>query len=276
MKEKLAIVMSGGGMHCSYAAGVLLALVKKFNLKKPDILIAASGSAGSAAYYVAEQHELIKKTWLVHLQTKKFINKKRVWKLIDVNYLIDEILKKKVPLDVEKIYSSEIDFYIPVTNYKKAQVEFFSNRNKDDIFEALRATKAIPFAFGRKIAIKDDLYCDYPMSSSVFPNIEKAIGLGATKILVIEITKNSRIGSLLLNNWLLVRNRKFKHILLKIFRKRREKNEKPRNINIFVIKPEKKLETGHLTIDRAELKRNIEQGYKETAKNKELEKFLSS
>ncbi|MCX6800136.1 MAG: hypothetical protein NT091_03250 [Candidatus Falkowbacteria bacterium] len=51
--KKIAIVGSEGGMSCAYFVGVVLALVEKFNLTDPHIVIGSSGSTGTLAYYVS-------------------------------------------------------------------------------------------------------------------------------------------------------------------------------------------------------------------------------
>jgi predicted patatin/cPLA2 family phospholipase len=60
MPNKLAIIMSGGGMSCSYGAGVTTALIEKFNIINPDIVIARSGSAGTGSYFISKQYDSIK------------------------------------------------------------------------------------------------------------------------------------------------------------------------------------------------------------------------
>ena len=106
MKNKTAIIMSGGGMTCSYGAGSILALAEKYNLEKPDIVIAGSGNAGTLAYFVAQQYDSIFNIWSNLLATKKFIDLGRILKIIDIDYLIDEVFKKQAPIDEERVYSS--------------------------------------------------------------------------------------------------------------------------------------------------------------------------
>jgi predicted patatin/cPLA2 family phospholipase len=59
MQHKIAIIMSGGGMSCSYGAGALTALIEKYNII-PDIVVARSGSAGTGSYFVSKQYDSIK------------------------------------------------------------------------------------------------------------------------------------------------------------------------------------------------------------------------
>ncbi|MBD3238375.1 MAG: hypothetical protein GF332_01910, partial [Candidatus Moranbacteria bacterium] len=63
MQAKIAIITSGGGFKSSYTAGSLLALAKHHGLKNPDILIAASGSAATGAYFTTGQYNVIRQAW---------------------------------------------------------------------------------------------------------------------------------------------------------------------------------------------------------------------
>jgi hypothetical protein len=47
-------------MACSYGAGAMTALIEKFNVTNPDIVIARSGSAGTGSYFVSKQYNSIK------------------------------------------------------------------------------------------------------------------------------------------------------------------------------------------------------------------------
>ena len=206
MKEKTALVISGGGLGCSWSVGALLALVRKYNFTSPDILITGSGSAGTGAYFVSGQYESIENIWSNLLCTNKFVSLKRFWKMVDIDYLIDEVFKKQDPLDTSKIFKSKINFLVPVANAKTGEVEYFSNKDKvgvlshpkikkkceaiqaspnfqlptpnfrgADIFEILRASKAMPFFYGKKIKIKNQKYCDNRFSSRIELHLQKAI-----------------------------------------------------------------------------------------------------
>ena len=146
--QKVAIVVSEGGMSCAYSVGVILGLVDKYKLTDPDIVIGASGSSGIVAYFVARQYEEGRNIWENLLSTKKFISFARPLKIIDVDYVIDEIFKKQEPLNIEAIRQSKTKLLIAATNITKGDTEYFSNQN--DIFEVLRASNAILFFYGKK------------------------------------------------------------------------------------------------------------------------------
>ena len=189
---KIAIVCSGGGMRCAYSAGVLYALATKYKYTSPDVMIAASGSAGSAACYLAGGYEEMKTIWTELLSTPKFISYLRLWRIIDVNYLIDGVLKRQLPAGVQMLSRSKTKYYIPVRNTKSHVLRYISNDDDIDIFETLRAAKALPFLFRGKITLQDEDYIDGGFGLPFEDLMEKAKILGATQIIAIDNRRSIR------------------------------------------------------------------------------------
>jgi predicted patatin/cPLA2 family phospholipase len=192
---KLAIVCAAGGTSCSYSGGALCALAKEHGLLQPDYLIAASGSAGSAMYYLTGQYESIHRIWTQHICSPKFLSFWRIHKMMDVDYLVDTIIREKEPLHLRKLAATQTRYFIPVKNAATGMGHYISCRDKLEIHEVLRATKALPFFYGRKIRLGDEAYVDSALVITKEHGVSKAIELGATHILVLEI--NSRKKNLL-------------------------------------------------------------------------------
>ena len=273
-KNKLAIVTSGGGMSCSYSAGAILALANEFKLTTPDIAIAVSGSAGTLAYYVAGQYDSIRNIWENLLGTKKIINFLRPHRIADVDYLIDDVLKKQDPLCVDKIFSSQTKLIIPCTNSQTGEVKFFDNKCGADIFEILRATKAIPIGYRKTVNIDGDNFCDGHDSSDINFLIRQAIIEGATRIIAIDNMFSESISRIGFNIWLKTRSNQFKANHQKTLFQNKNLVI-PENVKMIFIKPTKKLKAKTASINQAILKEAIKQGYSDTVQNHELEKFLS-
>ncbi len=265
--------MSGGGMTCSYGAGSILALAEKYNLEKPDIVIAGSGNAGTLAYFVTRQYDFMINIWSNLLATKKFIDLGRISKIVDIDYLVDEVIKKQAPIDEEKIYSSKILYLIPATNVETGQVTFFSNHERDDIFEAMRASKAMPVVYNKKITIGKKKYCDSYLSTSTELNTLKAIQLGANRIIIIDNTLPSFISNFVFLLWLNFKSKKFKKNYLKSL-KRIKKIKFPKKVQLIKLKPVKKLKISLLNNKHEALEQAIKQGFDETCENLALKKFL--
>jgi predicted patatin/cPLA2 family phospholipase len=276
-KKKTAIIVSGGGMRCSYSAGVLAALAKKYNFTQPDIAIGGSGSAGNLAYYLSGQYDYLKRIWTSQLSSPKFINFLRIWKVMDIDYLINEILKEKFKLNVDKVRAAKTQMLIPATEAETGKVEYFYDSDpKVDLFEVLRATKAMPIAYNRKVKIGDKFYFDSPISSAVTFNILKAIEMGAKKILVID-TGNLLISTrILLKLWVGGRSKNFRKNY-KNFILLRNRFNIPEQIELFHLAPKKKGLGGTvLTKNPKFVKRSFKRGYLDTVKNRKLGQFLAS
>ncbi len=83
----------------------LVGLQKEFSLQ-PSIIIAASGSAANACYFASGQYAEIERIWKSRLASRKFFSPLRFWKVVDIDYLVDEIFKKLEPLDTARLVDS--------------------------------------------------------------------------------------------------------------------------------------------------------------------------
>jgi len=275
MRHKTALILSGGGMTCTYSVGVLMALAKHYGFTKPDIAIAGSGNAGTLAYYVAGQYDDIAYSWSNLLTGRKLINLWRFWKILDIDYLVDTVFKKIRPLNVEAIFKSKTHYLIPVPNAFTGSLHYFSNRQKIDIFEALKATKAMPLAFGKRIRIHDEDFVDSYASSSTTLHIAKAMKMGADKIIVIDNTRRNRLNETLFTLWSKMRNQLFKHN----YRNHVEKMKQfivPTDKDVFVITPKQQLSINTFNSDPKDVRKTINQGFSEALENTELATFLNS
>lgn len=275
MAEKLAIIMSGGGMKSSFGVGVILALAEKYNLTEPYLLICASGSAGTGSYYVSKQYKSIRNIWTNLVSSKRFLSWKRFWKIIDIDYLIDIIFKKEDPLKEKKVYNSKMRYLIPALNKDTGTIDYFDNEKEMDVFESMRATKAIPIAFkiNPKVRINGLEYCDSLISTKAESHIKKAVELGANKILIINsILGKKKMDHYLFSFWMFFQKKKkeyykIEHELLNY--------NIPKHVKLFTIIPKSKLNITTLNNNKKTLSQTIDQGYQETISNKELMSFLN-
>ena len=279
MTNNLAIITSGGGLRCSFGVGVMLALAERLGIQEPPYLISGSGSAGTGAYFVSKQYDSIRNIWSNLLSTKKFVDIYRFWKIIDIDYLIDKIFKKLDQLDLKAFHNSPINYLIPALNRQTGRIDYFSNRDKEiDIYEVMRGTKAMPIAFklNPNVYINDSTYCDSCLSSSAENHLEKAVELGAEKVLIVDnLVKSSPkdLEDRFFNLWVSAQKRYFKKNYAKAEIKARN-YQLPREIELFNIRPKEPLAVSTLNNNKEALIASIRQGYNETSSNKELADFL--
>lgn len=271
-KEKLALILGGGGMSTSYIVGSLLALKRKYKIQ-PDIIIAGSGSAGTASFFVSEQFNTgIKKVWLKEILNPRFISGKGFFKKIDIDFLIDEVFKKKTKLDTEKIKNSPITLAVPMIDAKNGKLKYFTNHDKVDWFEVLRAGKAIPIFYNKNIKIGTRTYHDSHLSASPETHIRHARKLGATKIISIHCTDiGLRLETDIIESlWFFMKkDRGFRKNYYKI--NDIQESVSPDNFLIF---PSKKPFANLLDTKRDDIVDTIELGYNDIITNQALHNFI--
>lgn len=276
MSEKLAIIMSGGGMKSSYNVGVILALAKKYKITQPYLLICGSGSSGTGSYYLSKQYESIINIWTNLVSSKYFLNWKRFWKIIDIDYLVDVIFKREDPLKEELIYNSKTRYLIPALNINTGEIDYFDNKKDMDVFESMRAAKAMPIAFkiNPKIKINGSFYCDSLITAMAESHISKAISFGVDKILIINNSSKQERGLnfFFFSLWIFFQKCKKKYYETE---KKLLNIKVPSNIKIFTINPKSKIKITGLNNNKFLLSQAIKQGYEETISNNELKLFLN-
>lgn len=187
-EQKLAIVLSGGGMRCAYGAGFLTALIEEFSFSDPDILIAASGSAGGALYYLARQPRYARMIWTNLLASREFISMRR-WPIMNIDYLIDFIFKKEAPLDIRQLRLSQTSIFIPITDVTTGTHVYATREEVSERpYEVLRAAKAIPILSGEKVQFRHRSSIDGDFGSTLVDHIDKALNEGTTTLIVVHNT----------------------------------------------------------------------------------------
>ncbi len=267
--EKLAIITSEGGMRCAYSVGVILALVEKYHLKKPDFVIGASGSTGTLSYFVSGQYKSIKNIWENLLSTEKFISAYRLEKVMDIDYLVDEVFRKEDPLNVAAVKSSSIELFIMLTDVESGKPVYFSQKEVD-IFEALRASSAMPVFFNKSVSINGRKYIDGAISFHLEDGVALAKKLGATKIIAINNRNRSLISRLSEWMYFLSQNKMIRQAM------RRPRLDIKDDASVFLIQPLSKLPVSTLDNNKKRLKQTIRIGYMDASRNTSLSKFLES
>jgi predicted patatin/cPLA2 family phospholipase len=271
-KEKLAIISKGGGCISSYSAGALYCLIKNYKIK-PDILIGNSGGVANLICVVSKKIESLKKIWFEIVINRMFISLKRFYKIVDINYLVDEVFRQKL-IDENKIKNSNIKLFIQITNFKTGESEFFSNKHINDLKLILKATGTIPIIGRKPILIGKNSYVDGAFSFNIYENIQKAIKEGATKIIVIDDNqKISKLAILLFKFYSYFVNKNLRKIIEKYCEKS-TKNFNKKNKNVFYIKHSGRLSIWALDNNKKDLRKTFEIGYKDVLNNKKLKEFL--
>lgn len=179
---KLGLIIEGGGMRSITAAGITVAFQE---LKLNDIfdaVYATSAGAITGAYFLSKQVPYGIAIYYEFLNTEKFINLYRVPPFFNIDYLIDG-LKHKKKLDTNSLRMSKTVLHIGATNIETGRHEFFTNHGSVDIFDAIKASCALPIFYNKPVVINGIRYLDGG-AINPFP-LEKALEDGCTDILIL-------------------------------------------------------------------------------------------
>lgn len=174
-------------MRSAHGAGFLWALARKLHITDPDIIIGTSGNAGNALYYVSRQYDSAVHVWCSGmLSTWKFISFWRPWRILNVDYLVDTVFKQKEPLDTDALKTSRIDWFVPAMDSHSGTPRYFNKHDALDIYEVLRAAKAIPIFYGRRLLLLGKTYLDGELGPTAEDHVNFAIEQGADRIVLVN------------------------------------------------------------------------------------------
>ncbi len=244
-EEKTAIITSGGGMKCAYAAGALVTLAKTLGFTKPDIFISASGSVGAMFYYLAGQYDEIERFWLRYVPSPQMVT--LFPPRLHLDYVVDTIMRREIPLNEESLSATNTQWFVPVTDLQTGKTDYVTNDTWYDPYEIMRAAKAIPFLYGGAVRLGGKRYVDGDVSVNMAELIRKARREGATKILVISNTiKQTGVARLFVLYCALTSPPMIRQLVLNDMR-HEEWDHLPADVDIYVIGPQYPLPLSTIT-----------------------------
>lgn len=272
-RKKIGLVLTGGGMRCAYSAGALQALVEVYGLHTPYALGAESGSAGNAFYYLARQYNVSKHMWTDLLVSKKFISSR---KSIDIDYLIDTLFKKKVPLDTKTLSKTKTKFFVPVTDTASGDITFISNNSYFDYFETLRAAKALPIVYGKKVRLGLKRYIDGGMTSNIENLARTVLATGVTHLITIncEPQRRDTLSKLFLSAKAFSSPTPLRRAMLRDLAVPPGLCPTAAEVRAYCIQPSRALKVGTLSNARNDLIDTYNLGYADVAGSPELKKLF--
>jgi len=181
--SKPALVVQGGGMRGIYSIGALAALADADLRDAFGAVVGSSAGAVNAAYFLAGQVEQGLRIYLDDLSTSRFINPRRLWRVVDVDHLIDDVLRRRHPLDRTALQAASADLRIVLTDAVTGAAHVVRADEAHDLYEVLRATCALPALYNKQIRIGGRRYIDGGVVAPV--PVEQAFAAGAGQALVV-------------------------------------------------------------------------------------------
>lgn len=147
-------------MRGTYSIAALKAFAERGWTERFSDIYATSAGALNGAYFIAGQAAEGVTIYTDFLSNRRFVDKRRIRKVIDIDYLVDVVLKEKVPLDVDRVVAAPTKLHIGMFSTSSGELVWADNRGSWPLMEALRATAALPVVYGREVEIGDDSFVD--------------------------------------------------------------------------------------------------------------------
>ncbi|HIC39829.1 MAG TPA: patatin family protein [Piscirickettsiaceae bacterium] len=182
--DDMALVVQGGGMRGVYSMSALSALEELGMTNNFKYVAGSSAGAINGAYFIANQAKSGVESYVNELSVSDFVSFFRINKIVDVDFLVDWVVKNTIHLSISGVFNSKTELEMSLTNSKTIQAKYLSTKTDEfDMHEALRATMALPVLYDKEISVLGDTYIDGGISDYV--PLQKAIDKGYKKIVVI-------------------------------------------------------------------------------------------
>ncbi len=276
----IGMILEGGGMRAGFVAGALMALMDK-GLVRFDCGLAVSASVPTLAYFASGQREEMERVWRNELSTPRFIcyrnlpatfiflsNKSPV---LNLDYLVFDIFRKKYPLKLNTLLKSDIRCFFALTRMPEGELTLIEPAD-NDIYKTFKAAMAVPGCYPEAIRLNGDSFVDGG-TVDLFP-VEYLIRMGCRRIMAVLSTPlNCRQESLsLLEKTLFWRYfQKYDWIPKKFQEASRKYNEQVAILErmavespsrALIIHPDRMPPAKFITRDHRKINRTIDLGYK--------------
>ncbi len=278
---KLGITMEGGASRTVFSCGVSDAFLEEGIM--PDYFIGVSAGIAYGVSYLAGQKgrnlEIAKK----YMSDKRYMGARHLLKgrnFYNIPFAFGEVPNKLVPFDIDAFEAFPGKVVAGVTNLHTGEPEYIEVPRRDDKYEVLVASCALPILF-QPVKIGNHYYLDGGLSDSV--PYKQAIKEGCDKNIVIltrergYVKKPERAGEISRKLY-----RKYPNIVEDLKNRPERYNacieelmEKEKAGEVFVIAPEDTFGVGRTESHPEKLVQLYEEGYRQARKQMpELKKYL--
>lgn len=182
--RRLGLVIEGGGMRGSTSAGGALALAHLGLSGLFDDVYATSAGVMNAAYYLSRQEDIGISIYFDDLATRAFYNPWRCWKVLDVDYVMEDVVKRRKRLDLDRLRQSPSRFHVAMCDRSTGEgVIVNTGLAKESTYTVLHAALSVPVLYNRPVMVAGRPCMDGGLAIP-FP-LMHAIADGCTDILVL-------------------------------------------------------------------------------------------
>jgi predicted patatin/cPLA2 family phospholipase len=199
---RVGLVIEGGGMR-GIVSGAMTAAIENLGLNQCfDAVYGASAGSMAGAYFIAGTARAGATIYYEHINNRRFVNPWRLLSgkpILNLNFLVDEVFERKIPLDYVAILESKCDFSMIATNVDTGMKHVFKNVTDAETLKlALKASAANPVIAGPPVMIDGVGYWDAILSESI--PIQSALDDGCTHTVILRSrsrdTSRSPVGAI--------------------------------------------------------------------------------
>ncbi len=182
--RRVGLVIEGGSLRGVMSAGGLMALCRMGMDRVFDHVLATSAGVMNGAYFLSGQPDLGITIYFEELASTLFINARRLWKILDLDYVFDEVVVKLKPLDLEALRRSTTKFSVTMIDKNTASgLLVDAVHGPAPTLTCLKAATAIPVLYNRAVMVGDKPCIDGGLLKPL--PLKDAIADGCTDILVL-------------------------------------------------------------------------------------------
>jgi predicted patatin/cPLA2 family phospholipase len=185
---KMGLVVQGGGMRGIYSMAALVPFEELGLRHAFDHIVGSSAGAINGIYLVSGQGIDGVKAYSDEISNKNFINPFRIRRIVDIDFLVDKVVKDKKKLREREAKDAFTKVHIALTDYQTGKPFIVTNKEEElDLAEVIRATSAMPILYNKVVNIKGRDYLDGGIVHGV--PLLPALELDCTHILVVLTRK---------------------------------------------------------------------------------------
>ena len=185
---KTGIIIEGGAMRSIYAAGILDYFLDQ-KIEIPNVL-AVSAGAYAGMNYVSGQKGRVLEAVIKPLKEYKYLGIGTFFKkgtFFDMEYLFNEVPKKKAPFDFEAFLNSAKHFLISTTDCITGKCIYHDQfQNQDEFWKICKTANSLPF-IAKITSINGVPMLDGGVADAI--PVKKALEEGWDKLIVILTRK---------------------------------------------------------------------------------------
>lgn len=183
-----ALIVQGGGMRAVYTMAAL-ATLEELGLRNAfSMVVGSSAGVLNGAYFLAGQAREGVSIYTDRLSSNGFISTRRLWRVIDVDRMIDVTLKRHHPIDERTLLDAPASLHAVLADAETAAAEVIQHPQPGlDIYEIFRATVAIPILYNRKVPLGPRRYVDGGIANLVPLQVARELGATEAVLLVTRV-----------------------------------------------------------------------------------------